>query len=52
MTEIMRAVALAVIIAVAFAAAAQDEYAPLPPLPLGDVLLTLPTSHMPDRRTW
>ena len=32
--------------------AAQDRYDPLPPLPLGDVLLSLPTSHMPDRGTW
>lgn len=32
--------------------AAQDEYRPLRPLPLGDILLSLPTSHMPDEGTW
>ena len=31
---------------------AQDEYTPVMPLPIGDVLLTLPTSHMPDVGTW
>ena len=31
---------------------AQDASKPFAPFPLGDVLLTLPTSHMPDRGTW
>lgn len=30
---------------------AQDRTTPLPPLPLGDILLTLPTTHMPDAGT-
>src|ERR1700682_5287696 len=30
----------------------QDRYAPIPPLPLGDTLLTLPTSHIPGEGTW
>jgi hypothetical protein len=34
------------------AAQAQDRYTPTPPLPLGDVLLNLPTSHMPSRGVW
>jgi len=36
----------------AASASAQDRYTPVPPLPLGDVLLNLPTSHMPSKRTW
>ena len=40
------------LILVAGTALAQDEYTPVRPLPLGDVLLTLPTSHMPDQGTW
>jgi hypothetical protein len=31
---------------------AEDRYTPTPPLPLGDILLNLPTSHMPSRGTW
>ena len=31
---------------------APSPYAPTPPLPLGDVLLTLPTSHEPSAGTW
>ncbi|HYS53351.1 MAG TPA: DUF5777 family beta-barrel protein [Thermoanaerobaculia bacterium] len=31
---------------------AQDRYTPVPPLPLGDVLLNLPTSHMPSKGVW
>jgi hypothetical protein len=37
---------------VASAARGQVESIPLRPLPLGDVLLTLPTSHMPEQGTW
>ncbi len=33
-------------------AQAQDRYTPVKPLPLGDVLLTLPSSHMPSKGTW
>src|ERR1700674_5607055 len=40
------------IVLVAFTASAQDRYAAIPPLPLGDSLLTLPTSHIPSEGTW
>jgi hypothetical protein len=33
-------------------AQAQNQYTPVTPLPLGDVFLSLPTSHMPLRGTW
>jgi hypothetical protein len=42
-------ICLALVAPMAFA---QDQYTPVAPLPLGDVLLSLPTSHMPDRGTW
>ncbi len=35
-----------------FSLQAQNGYTPVTPLPLGDVLLSLPTSHMPPQRTW
>src|SRR5438128_2323673 len=31
---------------------AQNQYTPVTPLPLGDVLLSLPSSHMPSSKTW
>ena len=31
---------------------AQDRYTPVAPMPLGDTLLTLPTSHTPAAGTW
>src|SRR5437867_3581206 len=31
---------------------AQDRYTPVTPLPMGDVLLSLPSSHMPSSGTW
>ena len=31
---------------------AQDRYTPMSPLPLGDSLLTLPTSHIPAQGAW
>jgi hypothetical protein len=31
---------------------AQNQYTPVTPLPLGDVLLSIPSSHMPSRGTW
>src|SRR2546428_89150 len=34
------------------AAVAQDRYTPVPLLPLGDTLLSLPTSHIPSEGTW
>jgi hypothetical protein len=37
---------------VALSSSAQDRYTPVTPLPLGDVLLSFPTSHMPSKGTW
>lgn len=31
---------------------AQNQYTPVAPLPLGDVMLSLPTAHMPSSGTW
>ncbi|HEY6141620.1 MAG TPA: DUF5777 family beta-barrel protein [Thermoanaerobaculia bacterium] len=36
----------------ATAAFAQEQYVPIIPLPLGDTLLSLPTSHIPTDGTW
>ncbi|HET7707038.1 MAG TPA: DUF5777 family beta-barrel protein [Thermoanaerobaculia bacterium] len=47
-----RIAAVLVVFLVSAAAHAQGEAKPFRPLPLGDVLLTLPTSHMPERGTW
>lgn len=45
---------LSVVGCLLFAAAlqAQDQYTPVTPIPLGDVLLSLPTSHMPSQGAW
>jgi len=43
--------ALALLLA-ATSALAQDKYTPTNPIPLGDNLLTLPTSHIPSEGTW
>jgi hypothetical protein len=37
---------------VAFSSSAQDRYTPVTPFPIGDVLLSLPSSHMPSKGTW
>jgi hypothetical protein len=37
---------------IALTAAAQNRYTPIAPIPLGDTLLTLPTSHIPSEGTW
>src|SRR5450759_3220347 len=37
---------------VAVAARAQNQYTPIQPIPVGDILLTLPSSHMADAHTW
>ncbi len=49
-----RVLALSSCLLVAATAAAQqtNAYTPLRPVPLGDVLLTLPTSHIPGPREW
>ncbi|HUP49685.1 MAG TPA: DUF5777 family beta-barrel protein [Thermoanaerobaculia bacterium] len=44
--------AVAMLVLLAGTLRAQDPYAPVAPFPLGDVLLTLPTSHIPARGTW
>jgi hypothetical protein len=31
---------------------AQNQYTPMQPIPVGDILLTLPSSHMADAHTW
>jgi hypothetical protein len=36
----------------ALGASAQDRYTPTNPIPLGDNLLSLPTSHIPSEGTW
>ncbi|HSP15752.1 MAG TPA: DUF5777 family beta-barrel protein [Thermoanaerobaculia bacterium] len=33
-------------------AQAPNPYAPVAPIPVGDILLTLPSSHIPDKGTW
>jgi len=43
--------AVVALLAVASGARAQD-YAPIQPIPLGDILLSLPTSHIPSEGTW
>ncbi len=47
----IRGIAL-VLAFVAASASAQNRYTPTAPMPLGDRLLTLPTTHMPDAGTW
>jgi hypothetical protein len=42
----------AAILFAATAAFAQEQYVPVVPLPLGDTLLSLPTSHIPTDGTW
>jgi hypothetical protein len=47
-----RALRCVVILALATGAFGQDRYTPVDPIPLGDRLLTLPTTHMPAEGTW
>ena len=49
---IRRAAAVAAALLIAGHAVAQDRSTPQMPLPIGDVLLSLPTSHMPATGTW
>ena len=42
----------AAILLTATAALAQDRYQPVEPLPLGDILFSLPTSHIPNDGSW
>ena len=43
---------IALLVLIAASAAAQDRYTPVAPMPIGDTLLTLPTSHIPAAGTW
>ena len=43
---------LATTLLAAATAVAQDRYTPINPIPLGDSLLSLPTSHIPSEGTW
>jgi hypothetical protein len=43
---------LSALLFVAVTAWGQDRYTPTNPIPLGDTLLTLPTSHIPSEGTW
>jgi len=51
---IRRVIVAVVVLIASFALAAQERspYAPDRPLPLGDTLLNLPTSHIPSEGTW
>src|SRR2546429_4832672 len=40
------------VLLLATAAYAQDRSTPVTPLPLGDILLNLPTSHLPAKGAW
>jgi len=42
----------AALLVTATAAFAQDAYKPITPIPLGDILFSLPTSHIPTDGTW
>ncbi len=46
------AAASVLILACSISLRAQDAYTPANPIPLGDNLLTLPTSHIPAEGTW
>lgn len=48
----LRALTLCALLLAAHAAFADDRFTPARPLPLGDNLLTLPTSHIPSTGTW
>jgi hypothetical protein len=48
--NLLAAIVLALLIAPA--ASADDRYTPVTPIPLGDILLSLPTSHIPSEGTW
>lgn len=49
---VLRAAFGIVFLAIAGGGFAQDQYTPIDPIPLGDTLLTLPTSHIPSEGTW
>lgn len=53
MTEVARSLVLfAAVLLGATVAVAQNEYEPIPPLPLGTVLLTLPSPNVPPAGSW
>lgn len=49
-----RMLALVIVLSTALPLLAQtpNAYTPVAPIPIGDILLTLPSSHMADRGTW
>jgi len=49
---ILRPASLLLFLLLAAGAFGQDRYTPVTPLPLGDTLLTLPTSHIPGEGTF
>jgi hypothetical protein len=52
MIEAGRFLAALLVVAAFPCAAAENAYAPLPPLPLGATLMTLPSNHVSAARTW
>jgi hypothetical protein len=50
MTRVGRALVISILLA--SGAQSQDRFTPVDPIPLGDRLLTLPTTHVPDEGTW
>src|SRR5258708_1363028 len=50
--QALRTVLGAFVLACASLVCGQDRYTPINPIPLGDTLLTLPTSHIPSEGTW
>ncbi|MEO8035495.1 MAG: DUF5777 family beta-barrel protein [Acidobacteriota bacterium] len=52
MTKALIRIGFAATLLVASSLSAQNVYAPIAPIPLGDTLLSLPTSHIPSEGTW
>ena len=52
MIEVLRTALAVVAVVVALPIAAAEKYAPLPPLPIGTMLLTMPSNHVGAERTW
>ncbi len=48
----MLALVIALSTALPLVAQTPNAYTPVAPIPIGDILLTLPSSHMADRGTW
>ena len=52
MTKLSIAACLMLLSATLTAQTTTNQYTPLQPIPVGDILLTLPSSHMADAKTW